>query len=198
MPAGLIRTRERMGQSVSGLLRSAFNWAAVLVFLGFVGMAIYGAAFGLGPEPSSIDERVVEDQLHQQLNDERERSGMQTLPQNDRLQRVAREHADDMADRDFYGHTNPDGVTQEQRYAFCDGGENIAQTMVFERVRLPDGPVVEYESEEELSEGVFGQWMNSDPHRDRGIHGEWWRAAGVGVAVTDEGDVYAVMAFCSR
>jgi uncharacterized protein YkwD len=50
-----------------------------------------------------------------QINDHRESVGCPRLVWNEDVAEVARVHSQDMLDRDFFAHTNPDGVTPAQR-----------------------------------------------------------------------------------
>lgn len=155
-----------------------------------------------GTEPPSdgqpaIDLRRTEQRVFEQVNHRRQSRGMGAYNYNQRAAEAAREHARHMAANNYFSHTEPNGETQQERYAFCDGGENAAQTWVFRRVVGPDGATRTYTTAQELASGIVEQWMHSDPHRERGIFGEWWSSAGVGIAITDSGKVYAVMGFCT-
>lgn len=83
-------------------------------------------------------------------NDERQKAGCPPLSDNNKLQRVATAHSEDMAERDFFSHTNPDGQDPGDRAtaAGYDGyaGENIAMG---------------YQS----AEAVVEAWMDSSGHR---------------------------------
>ena len=83
-------------------------------------------------------------------NAERQKAGCPPLSNNRTLRRVATAHSEDMAERDFFSHTNPDGQDPGDRAAAAgyDGyaGENIAMG---------------YPSAEAVVEG----WMDSSGHR---------------------------------
>ncbi len=107
------------------------------------------------------------------INQVREENGCKPLEYNMGLVSVARAHSEDMRDRSFYSHTNPDGQTAEQRMeaagiSFSDGQETIAAG---------------YPS----PESVINGWMASPEYRDV-ILGEY-DAAGVGFAA-GSGDGY--------
>ncbi len=94
---------------------------------------------------------------------------------NEALQRAAQGHADDMAARRFFGHTDPDGVDPGARitaagYSWSAYGENIA-------VGRP------------IPAAVMKDWMHSPGHRRtilrcdlkdlgvgirEGTGGPWW------------------------
>jgi len=149
------------------------------------------------PPSGKLNETRVERLLFEYVNSKRGLREMQNFSYHERSARAAEDHADDMAENDYFSHTSLDGVGQQERYSFCSGGENIAQTWVDRDVRLSTGEVESYNTEKELAKGLVKQWMNSEPHRERGIYGKWWQSAGVGVSITSTGEVYAVMGFCS-
>lgn len=144
-----------------------------------------------------IAPRDVERLVLEYVNDRRSRRSMPPLDWHERAATAARSHARDMAANDYFSHTSQDGQTQQERYAFCTGGENAAQTWVYRRVQGADGETEYYTSNNELAQGIVEQWMGSEPHRERGIYGDRWTAAGVGIAISEDNKVYAVMGFCS-
>ncbi|MEV5974083.1 sigma-70 family RNA polymerase sigma factor [Streptomyces sp. NPDC051921] len=85
------------------------------------------------------------------VNSERARAGCGPLTENSLLTRAAQGHSDDMAARDFFDHTNPDGDGPGERvtaagYRWSTYGENIAKGQ-----RTPAE--------------VMDSWMNSPGHR---------------------------------
>ncbi|MFF4547095.1 sigma-70 family RNA polymerase sigma factor [Streptomyces sp. NPDC001406] len=109
------------------------------------------------------------------VNKERANAGCGPLTENAQLEKAAQAHSDDMAARNFFDHTNPDGVDPGQRitaagYRWSTYGENIAQG-------------------QQTPESVMDSWMNSPGHRANilncsfkeigvGVHkgsgGPWW------------------------
>lgn len=81
----------------------------------------------LGTNGLSFDEQFVLDAV----NAERAKAGCPALRFNSALQQAARAHSDDMAKRDYFDHTDPDGVDPITR-AIAAGypseyvGENVA------------------------------------------------------------------------
>ena len=77
---------------------------------------------------------VAPDQAHvlfADVNATRARLGLSVLVEDARLDRLAMAKAEDMADRHYFGHTDPDGVTFEDRiresgFRFSFAAENIA------------------------------------------------------------------------
>ncbi|MGX1885909.1 sigma-70 family RNA polymerase sigma factor [Streptomyces sp. NPDC055287] len=132
------------------------------------------------PEPSpTVQQGTSSSPFAQQVTDlvnaERADNGCGPVRQNSRLDTAAQRHSADMAARDFFDHTNPDGAGPGERvtaagYAWSTYGENIALGQ-----RTPAQ--------------VMESWMNSSGHRANilncsfkeigvGIHdasgGPWW------------------------
>ncbi|MFG2769961.1 CAP domain-containing protein [Streptomyces sp. NPDC048350] len=105
-------------------------------------------------------------------NTEREKAGCSPLRADGRLHESAQAHADDMADRDYYGHTTPEGRDAGDRitaagYTWSSWAENIHR-----------GPKTPVEAMED--------WMKSDGHR-RNILNCSFKDVGVGVTLTSNG-----------
>lgn len=109
------------------------------------------------------------------VNVQRAQNGCGPVTANGQLQQAAQHQSDDMAARQFFDHTNPDGAGPQQRieatgYQWSTWGENIA--------RGQSDPA-----------SVMNSWMNSPGHRANilncafkqlgvGVHmgqgGPWW------------------------
>ncbi|MFJ9817389.1 sigma-70 family RNA polymerase sigma factor [Streptomyces sp. NPDC101151] len=109
------------------------------------------------------------------VNKERAAAGCGPLSENAQLEKAAQDHSDDMAARNFFEHTNPDGADPGQRitaagYRWSTYGENIAKG-------------------QQTPQAVMDSWMNSPGHRanilncsfkeigvgvHRGSGGPWW------------------------
>ena len=150
---------------------------------------------------------AVEDFVHAEINDRRAAHGLAPLEWDGTVASVARAHSADMARRDYFAHRNPDGEAPGDRFRdvgdYCRGyGENIAKTWLDRRVSRSDGDgIVRHRTAEGLATGLVNQWMNSTSHRqailEEGRTPDWNRA-GVGVYITDSGEVYAGQNFCQE
>ncbi|OQR61589.1 RNA polymerase [Streptomyces maremycinicus] len=120
----------------------------------------------------------LESQVIALVNKERATAGCGPLTGDSQLRQAAQGHSDDMAARDFFDHTNPDGADPGQRitaagYRWSTYGENIAKG-------------------QQTASAVMTSWMNSEGHRANilncsfknigvGIHdgsgGPWWTQA---------------------
>ncbi|MFC7184295.1 sigma-70 family RNA polymerase sigma factor [Kitasatospora paranensis] len=127
------------------------------------------------PRSAPPSNRSLQDQVLALVNTERSKAGCTPLKANGKLQSAAQGHSDDMAARNFFDHTNPDGQGPQQRidaagYRWSSWGENIAKGQA--------DPA-----------SVMNSWMNSPGHRANilncgfteigvGVHlgsgGPWW------------------------
>ncbi|MFF9474117.1 CAP domain-containing protein [Streptomyces roseolus] len=141
---------------------------------------------GTDPAPgggAQNDDRAgsAADQVLSLVNAERAKAGCGPLTANATLARAAQAHSDDMAARDFFDHTNPDGAGPGDRvtaagYPWSTYGENIAMGQ-----RTP--------------EQVMEAWMNSPGHRANILNCDFKE---LGVGIHDDGGPYWTQVFGAR
>jgi len=139
-----------------------------------------------------INVSQAEDLILSEVNNRRQNVGLERLEPNEQASAAAAEHAADMARQNYVNHTAKDGESVAQRYA-CPAGENIYQTWVLRDVDEVEQSYIGNESE--LASAIVTGWMDSKPHKQN-IKNSNWDSSGVGVAITDDNKVYAVMAYC--
>ncbi|MFG3020582.1 CAP domain-containing protein [Streptomyces sp. NPDC048254] len=125
--------------------------------------------------PITVSEAAAaEAEVLKLVNEERAKVGCSALSVNSSLTKLAEAFSEDMAARDFFDHTDPDGKTPWDRDAAAGianlGGENIARGQA-------------------TAQAVMDAWMNSEGHRANilncdfktlgvGVHlgsgGPWW------------------------
>ena len=138
------------------------------------------------------DPRAVEEHIFKQTNEQRTtHSDADPLEYNEQAARKARAHAEDMAAKEYMNHTSLDGETAFERYSFCYSGENIVKNTLRSLDRNADKAT----AEAELGEFLVERWMDSPGHRENILNAAF-ESLGVGVAITDDDDVYAVQGFC--
>ncbi|MEW6441225.1 MAG: CAP domain-containing protein [bacterium] len=85
-----------------------------------------------GDDSSSGDPEAMEREMFELLNDARADNGLQPLLADPGLTEAARQNSQDMADRNFFSHVNPDGESVMDRVSAAGVedygalGENIA------------------------------------------------------------------------
>jgi uncharacterized protein YkwD len=94
-----------------------------------------------------------EEELLALINAERQRRGLGALTFNVTLMQVAEAHSQDMVDRDFFSHTNPDDD---------DPGDRLNDAGYFGAWGETIGAGSIYAS----PEGMFGGWMGSSGHQE--------------------------------
>ncbi|MFF6869962.1 MULTISPECIES: sigma-70 family RNA polymerase sigma factor [unclassified Streptomyces] len=124
----------------------------------------------------------VEEQVIALVNAERAKEGCGAVTGNSLLARAAQGHSDDMAARDFFDHTNPDGAGPGERvtatgYGWSTYGENIAMG-------------------QQTAEQVMEGWMNSPGHRANILNCSF-KELGVGLH-TGDGGPYWTQVFGAR
>lgn len=119
------------------------------------------------------------------------------LKQQSSLASVARAHSEDMADRDYFAHGNPDGEGPMDRYRGigepkldCNGyGENI---LLMGTGTVPYRNLTTTKS---VAIRAVDWWMHSPGHRANMLRPSWTHH-GVGVYIAPDGAVYATQHFC--
>lgn len=142
------------------------------------------------PEPDTVAGQI-EQRIHAETNAYRESQGLGPLTFDDDLAAVAREHSEDMNERDYFDHDSPEGDDAGDRLddagVDCRGwGENIAYEY--------DSSFSEDDANS-VADSIVEGWLSSSGHR-RNIVGDY-DAEGVGVAI-DGGTVMATQLFCSE
>lgn len=137
--------------------------------------------------------RVVAAQMNLQqlalemVNTDRDRQGLSPLAAHPVLMQVAQLHAEDMLERGYFSHANPDGALPGYRVDIA-GGSFIA---VAENIFTLSGPDASA-SQETVQQFQLG-WMDSPGHRTNILSADYTHF-GYGI-VASGGQVYGVQLF---
>ena len=153
----------------------------------------------------TVSSQAVEDFVHAEVNDRRAEHDLEPIVWDGTIASVSRAHSADMAEREYFAHVNPDEEGPHDRFEavadYCRAyGENVATTWVDRPVERPgNDEVEEYLTAQELAEGLVEQWMQSPDHRDAILEEnvDGWDRGGVGVYLTEDGQVFATHNFCT-
>jgi len=121
---------------------------------------------------------LLESRLHLAVNDFRREQHLIPLERRPELDRVARAHSEDMAERGFFAHESPEGRNWVDRLGlagvsgFRMAGENVGQTSRADPNR-------------EILEG----WKHSPVHREN-LVSRPMNATGVGIARSADGRLF--------
>lgn len=128
---------------------------------------------------SSANVATAEKNAVELMNADRRANGLSDLKVSSAVTAVARSHAQDMVNRKFFSHSNPDGKTPSDRLkaagiSYSAVGENIAEN-----------------TSVQAAETAF---MNSSGHRANILNSNY-TTVGIGVAYDSAGNVYVVQDF---
>jgi len=130
--------------------------------------------------PSNL---TLEKQVLELVNQEREKQKLSPLKWNDALANLARAHSEDMVERNFFGHINPDGQDPFARMKtygieYSYAAENIAAGHT-------------------TAKAVMNSWMNSRGHRENILNPDLTEL-GVGIAEGGEYGFYWTQCFIGK
>lgn len=187
-----------------------------LLSFGMPGRIGAEVAFPENPEKERKTIRLdeLEQRIHDLVNQERKKQGLDALEWNSRLCGIARIHSRDMASRNYFSHESPEGKTCEYRYVqqgftcriatgsgrYAVGGENIflnnfCRSVTYIKSAGTVRTVHEWNDMEQLAQSTVAGWMNKPGHR-KNILWPYWKTEGIGIAVSQDGKVYITQNFC--
>ena len=142
--------------------------------------------FSCGCGATSHDPDQLELVAFTMVNNYRTENGVADLKWAEDMSDAARRHSQDMINRDFFDHTNPDGVDVAGRLdnlgiAWLSVAENIARTTT---------------STEEPAKAALNAWKDSPAHEANMVNATY-EESGVGCAIGD-GYVYFTQIFIYR
>ncbi|UIO99026.1 CAP domain-containing protein [Halobaculum sp. CBA1158] len=140
---------------------------------------------------TDLNVTLVENILFKKLNEYRSVDNAGSLTFDPRLAMIARHHSYDMATRNYFNHTSPEGETfsdrlREAEYDCYISRENIAG------MYWKNG---QSETENELAEAYLRGFIQSPEHNAAMIHPEM-TTVGIGIYVAKDGRAYATMNLC--
>ena len=160
-----------------------------------------------GPE---IDTRTLERLIHERTNEQRPQRQLSTLAYDEDLVIIARGHSRDMAETDFFAHTNPRGQDATDRARavgygcrkdygsyYTDGvAENIFQAWLYSSaVEVGYQTIKNWTTQAELAVNIVDGWMESPGHRQN-ILEETYDREGIGLSITRDDKVFVTQNFC--
>ncbi len=159
-----------------------------------------------GPD---IDIKQLENKIHDLVNKERAKKGLSALLRDKSLNKIARNYSQDMVERNFFSHNDPDGRSFYDRYkaegfqcsiriggTTCIGAENIAQSNLYSSSFYKDGKTFfNWSTEDKIAESVVKLWMSSKGHKAN-ILTPYFKRQGIGVVFSDDGKAYITENFC--
>lgn len=158
-----------------------------------------------------IDKKELERQVHLLTNQYRTQNGISILDWDDELSRIAENHSQDMATRNYFDHESPEGVDPTGRGASqgykCEKrvgnwiyhgiAENLFRNNLYDTVWYTGGIPTSYEwnTLDDIAKSTVDGWMNSPGHRQN-ILTTTYNTEGIGVEISSDDKVYITQNFC--
>lgn len=151
----------------------------------------------------TINAEELELKIHTMVNNERQNYGLSSLRYDTNLADIARKHSEDMVNRHFFDHINPDGQDPTTRaksvgYPCYKNFGSYYRDGIAENIGLtPIGNVVgcgDVYSMEDIARCCVSCWMNSLGHRQNILESSYDKE-GIGVAVSSDNKVYITQDF---
>lgn len=118
----------------------------------------------------------MEAKIRQRINEIRQERGLNSLQTNEPLAKVARAYSQQMAQKNFFSHTSPNGGTLTQRVSSVGISYRLVGENLFTSTNVP----------EPVSSAVQG-WMDSSGHRENILRSGFTET---GVGIWREGNTY--------
>ncbi|HYJ89815.1 MAG TPA: CAP domain-containing protein, partial [Pyrinomonadaceae bacterium] len=121
------------------------------------------------------------------VNRERAHSGLSELAWNDSLADLAQNYSEKMAREGFFDHIDSDGnsVVERAKHSHIRGWQKIGENLF------------ECDPTNDLASLAIRGWMHSPTHRDNILDPEW-RATGIGIAYSSDGEIYITEVFADK
>jgi uncharacterized protein YkwD/Zn finger protein HypA/HybF involved in hydrogenase expression len=153
-------------------------------------------------EKSNPDDKELQTELeiHRLVNIERQKHGLKTLSYDDTLASIAGLHSEDMAQRKFFSHVNPDGDDPTTRGHKIGYNCRVVQgdghwEGIGENIHMKSGSTITFwDSHESIAKETVDGWMNSEGHR-KNILTNHYQREGIGVEITNF-EIYVTQNFC--
>lgn len=136
-----------------------------------------------------ISSASIETRIHERINEIRAEKNLPQLDRNRQIASIARTYSADMATREYFSHTNPEGEGPGDRFGdlYPTTCRAVGENLAFVGTQGAD-------TGEEVARRIVNGWMNSEGHRENILTARW-DMEGIGVYV-DGNRVYASQEFC--
>jgi uncharacterized protein YkwD len=156
-----------------------------------------------------VDLKTVEKMIHDRINQERLKHNLPTIRWDDALSRVARSHSKDMAARNYFSHTSPEGHGYAYRYqkngyacgitvdgVILTGAENIFQVPP-DALASMDGEGLKHDRyiRERIAASAVQEWLTG-PNERKNILSPTWQREGIGISIGPDDRIVITLNFC--
>jgi uncharacterized protein YkwD len=160
--------------------------------------------------PFPLSSTVLEQRVHELINQQRTGKGLNALSIDPALADIARKHSEDMAARHYFAHENPAGLNPTARgtaagyscrkyygsYYTYGIAENLLLINLYSSATYYSNreTVYHWNTPEAIAQITVAGWMNSSGHRENILTSTFDRE-GIGIAIASE-KVYITENFC--
>lgn len=164
--------------------------------------------------PADLNRALIEEEVRAEINDERAERDMEPLELDEAVREMARNHSRTMGDLGYVSHS-AGGLTTQERYKAFDLAdrcripnnsnrgietgqslETLSTTSIGANYTFEEtNRTIRVENETQIARAVVDGWLTTDNERPK-LFLEQATVAGVGVVVTDAGDVYVTNDLC--
>ncbi|KCZ73512.1 hypothetical protein ANME2D_00580 [Candidatus Methanoperedens nitroreducens] len=165
---------------------------------------------GTTTNQSEINISLLENRIHELINEKRQQNGLSTLEYDPDIANIARNNSQDMADNDYFDHINPDGENPTDRgiksgyrcfkyygsYYTYGLAENLYKGYLYSSIiYYKDFTSYNWNTPEEIAQSAVNGWMDSPGHR-KNILKPTYDREGIGVAIASDMRVLVTQNFC--
>jgi uncharacterized protein YkwD len=144
-----------------------------------------------------VDVDRIENLIHQKMNDRRRENGLEPLERHESLDAIARYKSWDMAQRDYFAHTGPNGtrhMSLRDRYGeTCNSNGQNLYKLNFKKKHINKQRALS--EEDQISTSAVNTLLNSPGHRANALSPHY-DSQGIGVFVDENGTVFVTQEFC--
>jgi len=154
----------------------------------------------LPPQPPKIDILQLESQVHNLINAERVKNNLKPLTWNSALSVIAQNHSKDMALRNYFNGTTPEGLTVSQQYKqagftnWTSAVEIIFKCSQIDTKYYTNGVLTytKYYSQDEIASLAVKNWMESNSSSNSILKPDITNE-GIGIAISQDYEVYITL-----
>ena len=171
----------------------------------------------LPPQPPKIDILLLESQVHNLINAERVKNNLKPVAWNSSLSVIAQNHSKDMALRNYFNGTTPEGLTVSQQYnqagftnwtsaveiIFKCSQINSSGNAAFCRRNVPADKIgkyytngvltyTKYYSQDEIASLAVNNWMESTSSSNSILKSDITNE-GIGIDISQDYEVYITL-----
>ncbi|MCX7829844.1 MAG: CAP domain-containing protein [Acidobacteria bacterium] len=161
-------------------------------------------------QPPKISEEILALQIHEKVNEERLKAGLNPLEWNEKLAVVAKLHSEDMAKNGFFDYINlkdEDPIKRAEKYGVICAknlgsevvtgiAENLFKDSIYKSIiKSKENKKYVFKTSEEIASTAVSGLMRKNENKEN-ILAKEYLSEGIGVAIDKEGNVLITQDFC--